>query len=98
MSQHGEGAEPMHVVESRAHQRAIDFRLTELDGKIQRRIQDSVEVVRSIGEFPEIFCLHCELSAELLLDASVELIASRGRERLDGGCSQGTVRETPGAG
>ena len=33
MSQHGERTEPMHVVESGAYQRAIDFRFTELDRK-----------------------------------------------------------------
>ena len=83
MADDSERAKAVNVCERCAHQRAIDFRFAELDRKIQRRIQDGVEIIGPVGEFPELFGLDTELRAELLLNSSIELISFRGNKGLN---------------
>ena len=58
---YSERAKAVNVCERCAYQSAIDFRLAELDRKIQRRIQDGVEIVGPMRKFPEVFGLDTEL-------------------------------------
>ena len=86
MSQHGEGAEAMHVVERHSRKSTIDLRFPKLDGKVERSIQDGVEIVRAARELPEVFRLDAEFGAKLLFDSDVELIAPGRSERLNARC------------
>jgi len=83
MADHSERAKAVNVCERCAYQSAIDFRFAELDREIQRRIQDGVEIVGPIRNFPEVFGLDTELRTELLFNPNVELITSRGDKRLN---------------
>src|ERR1700682_514707 len=98
MSQHAESAEAMYVVESHAHQSAVDLRFSELNGKVQRGVQDGIEIVCSQRELPKISCSDAEFTSELLLETNVKLIAPGRSKRLYLGCSKRTVREASGAG
>ena len=86
VSHHREGAEAMHVIERSSHQSAIDLRFPKLDGKVERSIQDGVEIVCTSRELPEIFRLDAEFGAKLLFDSDVELIAPGRKERLNARC------------
>ena len=98
MSQHTESAEAMHVIECHSHQSAIDLRFPKLDRKVERSIQDGVEIVRTARELPEVFRLDAELGAELLFESDVELIAPGRSERLYACCAQRAIREAPSSG
>jgi hypothetical protein len=83
VSHHGEGAQSMKIIDRHSHQSAVNFRLAELDREIKRCIQDGIEVVRTVREFPEILSLNGEPVSEVLLESYVELVPSRGSEGMD---------------
>lgn len=83
MAEDREGAKSVNVRECCPHQNAIDFRFAELDRKIQGRIQDGIEIVGPIREFPEVFGLDTELWTELLFNPNIELITSCGNKGLN---------------
>lgn len=95
--QNSESAQSVKIVESRANHRTVDFRFAELNRKIQRSIQDGVEIVRGVRVLPEIFGLNVEPWTELLLKAYVVLVASCWRERLNARRSKSAVAQPTGA-
>ncbi len=83
VSHHRKGAKAMHIYESRPHQSPIDLGFPELDREIEWCIQNSVEIVCSTRELPEVFRLNAEFRAELLFNTDIELIASSRRKWLN---------------
>ena len=77
----------MHVFERNSRKSTINLRFPKLDGKAERSIQDGVEIVRTAGELPEVFCLDAEFGAKLLFECDVELIAPGRSERLNARCA-----------
>src|SRR5690348_5857824 len=74
--QAGECAESMHIAQGCAHQGAINFRFSKLNRKVERSIQDGIEIESAVSELPEIFRLNAEPSAQLLFQSGVELVAA----------------------
>src|SRR6266436_2713310 len=88
----------MHAVDGHTHQSTVDLRFPKLDGKVERSIQDGVEIISSACKLPEVFCLHAEPAAELLFKSGVELIPPGRSEGLSARCPQRAIGEASGSG
>src|SRR5438128_1965880 len=59
----------------------ILFRLAELHGEREGRVEDQIEIVRAVGELPEVLPIELNTPPYVLLKPNVVLMASAGRKR-----------------
>ena len=76
---------------------AVELRIVPGDGERDGGVQQRAEVVRVVGELPEIVGVHQEEFADGLLEAGIELIAESGLNG-DGGRAEDILRKSAGAG
>src|SRR5689334_19550394 len=67
--------EPADVGAAQTNRNAIDLRLRPCDRKSDRRVEKDAEVVRVIGELPEVLAVDLNIMAQALGQADVVLIA-----------------------
>src|ERR1700730_14145820 len=80
------------------HEPAILSRLTELHGERERRVEDEIEIVRPLGELPEVLGVELNAPTYFLLKTNIVLIAAAGRQRSAADVAKQPTAESSAAG